>query len=403
MSKNTDNHKSFDAEMFRQPLESLTGLPNMAYNSSAFAEFERDQVLSRTWFCIANLAQLGEDAWVHPVDIQGLPLLVARDKDQQVRVFHNVCSHRGMKLVEQPVPIKRLITCRYHGWCYSAAGELKATPHINGEGVHSDDSFNTALHGLKEVRSQLFAGMILVNIDGHAPDFDTFIKPVTSHWHEFDFDAYAHGGSDSFWEIELQGNWKFAQENHVDGYHLPFVHPDLNSYSPLRDHRPLLIEGSASGQVSLGQHHAGAIGDARLPYNPGLSQPFQDGRAEFLSIFPNIMMGVHADHVWTVHLIPLSESRTFERMDLYYFGDGATHPEYKDLRRKNRDRMLEIFEEDRDMIEGMQRGRQSPAFNGGALSPGMDQPAHCFNRIVAKAVVDALEATSAEEKLKGAF
>jgi choline monooxygenase len=403
MSKNTDNHKNFDAEMFRQPLESLTGLPNMAYNSSAFAEFERDQVLSRTWFCIANLAQLGDDAWVHPVDIQGLPLLVARDKDRQVRVFHNVCSHRGMKLVEQPGPIKRLITCRYHGWCYSASGELKATPHINGEGVHSDDSFNTALHGLKEVRSQLFAGMILVNIDGQAADFDTFIEPVTSHWHEFDFDAYAHGGSDSCWEIELQGNWKFAQENHVDGYHLPFVHPDLNSYSPLRDHRPLLIEGSASGQVSLGQHHAGAIGDARLPYNPGLSQPFQDGRAEFLSIFPNIMMGVHADHVWTVHLIPLSESRTFERMDLYYFGDGATNPEYKDLRRKNRDRMLDIFEEDRDMIEGMQRGRQSPAFNGGALSPGMDQPAHCFNRIVAKAVVDALEATSAGENLKDAF
>ena len=50
MPKNTDNHRNFDAEMFRQPLESLTGLPNMAYISSAFAEFERDQVLSKTWF-----------------------------------------------------------------------------------------------------------------------------------------------------------------------------------------------------------------------------------------------------------------------------------------------------------------------------------------------------------------
>ncbi|MFT5506301.1 MAG: choline monooxygenase, partial [Gammaproteobacteria bacterium] len=64
---------------------------------------------------------------------------------------------------------------------------------------------------------------------------------------------------------------------------------------------------------------------------------------------------------------------------------------YTNLRANNRDRMLEIFEEDRDMVEGMQRGRKSPAFNGGALSPSMDQPAHCFNRIVAKAVVDALE------------
>ena len=388
--------KEFDADSFRQPLENLTGLPNLAYNSSAFARFERDQVLAKTWFCIATLAQLSDAGWVHPVDIIDLPLLVVRDRDNSIRVFHNVCSHRGMKLVEQPGPIKRLITCRYHGWCYSTSGELKATPHINGEGVHSDDNFDNTLHGLQEVRSHIFAGMILINIDGQAPDFVSFIEPVTSHWHEFDFDAYAHGGSDSFWEIELQGNWKFAQENHVDGYHLPFVHPDLNSYSPLRDHRPLLIEGSASGQVSLGQHHAGAIGETRLPYNPHLSQPFQQGRAEFLSIFPNIMMGVHADHVWTVQLIPLSECKTFERMDLYYFGDGATSPVYQDLRRKNRDRMLDIFEEDRDMIEGMQRGRQSPAFRGGALAPGMDQPAHCFNRIVAKAVVDALEATADE-------
>ena len=396
MLKHIDKGTEFNADTFRQPLENLTGLPSLAYNSSAYAKFERDQVLAKTWFCIATLAQLSGDGWVHPVDIIDLPLLVVRDRDNTIRVFHNVCSHRGMKLVEQPGPIKHLITCRYHGWCYSASGELKATPHINGEGVHSDDNFNSALHGLQEVRSHIFAGMILVNIDGQAPDFDTFIEPVTSHWHEFDFAAYAHGGSDSCWELELQGNWKFAQENHVDGYHLPFVHPDLNSYSPLRDHRPLLIEGSASGQISLGQHHAGAIGATRLPYNPHLSKPFQEGRAEFLSIFPNIMMGVHADHVWTVHLIPLSECRTFERMDLYYFGDGATSPVYKDLRSRNRDRMLDIFEEDRDMIEGMQRGRQSPAFQGGALSPRMDQPTHCFNRIVAKAVIDALEATADE-------
>jgi choline monooxygenase len=391
MSTNHYNHQAFDVAKFRQPLEALTGLPNIAYSSSEFAEFERDQVLAKTWFCIANVAQLLDDSWVLPVDILDLPLLVVRDNDQTIRVFHNVCSHRGMKLVEQAGPVKRLITCRYHGWCYSTSGELKATPHINGEGIHSDESFDNTFNGLKEIRSHIFAGMIFINIDGQAAEFESFLKPVTDHWHEFNFDDYAHGGSDSVWEIELGGNWKFAQENHVDGYHLPFVHPGLNSYSPLRDHRPLLIEGSASGQISLGQHHAGAIGETRLPYNPNLSQPFQEGRAEFLSIFPNIMIGVHADHVWMVHLIPISETRTFERMDLLYFGEGATNPEYTTLRGNNRDRMLEIFEEDRDMVEGMQRGRKSPAFTGGALSPGMDQPAHCFNRIVAKAVVEALE------------
>ena len=386
-----DPNTPFNADLFRQPLEKLTGLPNLAYHSAAYAEFERDQVLAKTWFCVANLAQLPEPGWMHPVDLLGMPFLVTRDLDGQMRVFHNVCSHRGMKLVEQAGPMKRRITCRYHGWCYSAAGELVATPHINGEGVHRDERFERDLHGLRALRHHCFAGLVFINIDGNAPAFEDYIKPVTDYWQSFDFDRYQHGGNESSWELELQGNWKFAQENHVDGYHLPFVHPDLNSYSPLRDHRPIVIEGSASGQMSLGQHHADALGDTRLPCNPDLSQDYQQGRAEFLSIYPNIMMGVHADHVWTTYLIPLSADRTFERMDLYYFAEGASESRYEELRRGNRDRMLAIFEEDRDMIEGMQRGRQSPAFTGGALSPGMDQPAHCFNRIVAAAVVDALE------------
>jgi hypothetical protein len=53
--------------------------------------------------------------------------------------------------------------------------------------------------------------------------------------------------------------------------------------------------------------------------------------------------------------------------------------------------MLKIFEEDRAMVEGMQRGRQSTAFDGGALAPEMDQPAHCFNKIAASAIIQALD------------
>ena len=385
-----------NADLFRVPLEKLTGLPNLAYISSEFAEFERDRVLAKTWFCIANLAQLPEPGWMHPIDVLGMPFVVTRDRDDQVRVFHNVCSHRGMKLVDRPGPMKRRISCRYHGWCYNVAGELVATPHIDGEGVHSDERFDRSQHGLRSVRHHCFAGLVFINIDGKAPDFVDFIRPVTDYWRAFDFDAYAHGADDSSWEMELQGNWKFAQENHVDGYHLPFVHPDLNSYSPLGDHRPILIEGSASGQMSLGQHHADTLGDLRLPCNPDLDDVYQKGQAEFLSIYPNVMMGVHADHVWTTFLIPLAADRTFERMDLYYYGNGASDPAYADLRRGNCQRMQAIFEEDRDMIESMQCGRQSPAFTGGALSPGMDQPAYCFNRIVANEVLAALEDAAAE-------
>ena len=174
----------------------------------------------------------------------------------------------------------------------------------------------------------------------------------------FDYRDFKHGGDDSWWSLRLRANWKFAQENHVDGYHLPSIHPGLNSYSPLKNHYPLMIDGCASGQGSTSQDHAGALGGLALPCLE-LGEDWHK-RAEFLSVFPNIMMGVHKDHFWTVYLIPEAPDQTFERMDIYYPGDGGTNQRYADLRAANRDRMLEIFEEDRAVIEGMQRGRAVP-------------------------------------------
>lgn len=378
-----------DPEMFSGPLTRMTGLPNEAYVSDTFAGFERDEILATTWTCIGIAAYLKLDGWVQPVDLLGLPLLIVRDRDGTIRVFHNVCSHRGVKLVEEAGASNGIITCRYHGWCYGGNGALRATPHVKGEGHHEDPRFDPSQHGLREIRSHIFADLIFVNISGDAADFEHFIKPVTDQWSAFDFSAYRHGGENSSWRLDLDCNWKLAQENNVDGYHLPFIHPGLNSYSPLRDHYPLLVEGRASGQGSIGQLHAGEIGDKILPCNPALGEDWQAGRAEFLSIFPNVMMGVHADHIWVVMVLPVAADRTTEIMDLYYFGDGADDPDLEPQRRNNRDRMLEIYVEDKDVVEGMQRGRQSPAFTGGAFSPEMDQPAHCFNRWMAEEIAKA--------------
>lgn len=397
MSISSSTNQAFSREAFTGPLERLTGLPNEAYNSQEFAEFERDEVLAKTWFCIANKAELEHDGWVHPVDLAGLPLLVVRDRKGAIRVFHNVCSHRGLKLVEEPRLTNGIITCPYHGWCYRSEGNLTATPHIKGDGVHQDDNFDKSKHGLTPVRSHIFMGLIYVNISGDAPDFEEFIKPVNDFWSDVNFDDFTHGGPNSNWTITLAGNWKLAQENHVDGYHLPFVHPKLNSYSPLGIHYPLVIEGSSSGQGSTGQQHSVEIGGDAMPNDPKLGQDWQNGKAEFLSIFPNVMIGVQADHIWTVYLLPNASDETVERMDLNYLGAGATDPKFEEMRLNNRDRMLEIFEEDRDMVEGMQRGRRSPSFDGGALAPEMDKPAHCFNQIVASHVVGALDRLNAAE------
>ena len=61
-----------------------------------------------------------------------------RGKDQEIRVFHNVCSHRGLKILNEPCTLKNVLRCPYHSWSYDFKGSLVATPHIGGLNIHQD-------------------------------------------------------------------------------------------------------------------------------------------------------------------------------------------------------------------------------------------------------------------------
>ena len=87
------------------PIENATGLPNEAYTTDAAFIEDREKVISPGWACIAFVDQLPEQNYALPVDFMGLPLLITRDVNNDYRVFHNVCSHRGMKLADKPLSL----------------------------------------------------------------------------------------------------------------------------------------------------------------------------------------------------------------------------------------------------------------------------------------------------------
>ena len=82
-----------------RPIDEAIGLPNVAYTSDEYFRHERDAVFGRTWAGTAFTDTIPDRPSAHPIEFMGLPLLVTRDRHGALRVFHNVCSHRGMKLV----------------------------------------------------------------------------------------------------------------------------------------------------------------------------------------------------------------------------------------------------------------------------------------------------------------
>jgi choline monooxygenase len=365
-----------------RPIQEATGLPNTAYTDDAYMAFERDSLFARSWACIGTGRDLPAKGQVVPVDFLGLPLILLRDQEDTVKVFHNVCSHRGMQLVDKPCRVQKILRCPYHSWSYDLAGALRATPHIGGSGQNSCEGFDRQKHGLKAVRSAVWCDQIFINLSGDAPDFDSHIAQVTARWDAFDLTLLRHGGPESSLPLEVDCNWKLAVENYCESYHLPWIHPGLNEYSRLEDHYNIAEDGLYAGQGSLVYNPILIESGPGLPDFPSLPEKWTSG-AEYIALFPNLLLGIHRDHFFALRIEPLAPGKSREHLEIYYVGDAAVGEEFRPLREANTAMWRRVFLEDVGVVEGMQRGRASPAFQGGVFSPVMDPPTHCFHRWVA--------------------
>ena len=102
--------------------------------------------------------------------------------------------------------------------------------------------------GLNEVRSHVWRDIVFINITENAPKFTEVHEDLIARWSEFDCPIY-HSGPDSNFEIKLKVNYKLAVENYCESYHLPWVHPGLNSYSRLEDHYNIVKYGNIQAKA----------------------------------------------------------------------------------------------------------------------------------------------------------
>ena len=380
-----------DLSHVKEPLGTANGLPNAHYiDPTVFAE-ERDALIFSQWAGLAVGADVPEAGDAKPITFMGMPLLLLRDRNDQVRVFQNTCRHRGMILVEEPRKIEGAIRCPYHSWCYSTEGKLVSTPHVGGPGQNTHPDVDRSTLGLTEIRSHLWRDVVWVNVDGQAPEFETAMKPVMDRWAEFERPLY-HGGEDSKFTLSVKSNWKLAVENYCESYHLPWVHPGLNSYSRLEDHYNIEEYGAYSGQGTLVYRQLEGQNGAKFSDFDDLDKKW-DTAAEYLSVYPNVLLGMHRDHAFAIVLVPKGPEQTEENIHLYY----ATPDTDAELRALNTHQWKIVFEEDIFVVEGMQRGRHGINFDGGRFSPAMDGPTHCFHDWVAGKVMERRSLANAAE------
>ena len=129
-------------EAVDKPIEEAHGLPNDCYTSSEYLRIEKDKIFSNKCSVIGVGSSIPNIGDAKPYKLLGVPLIMMRGKDHKIRVFHNVCSHRGLMILDEPCTLKNVLRCPYHSWSYDFRGYLVATPHIGGLNIHQVDNFN---------------------------------------------------------------------------------------------------------------------------------------------------------------------------------------------------------------------------------------------------------------------
>ncbi|MFK7762908.1 MAG: aromatic ring-hydroxylating dioxygenase subunit alpha [Roseobacter sp.] len=386
------DHPVTDLSTVRRPISEANGLPNAHYIDATVYEEEKHALLFEGWAGLAVGADVPDIGDAVPLDFLGMPLLLIRDRENHVRVFQNICRHRGMILIDSARKIEGAIRCPYHSWCYATDGRLVSTPHVGGPGQNTHDGIDRALLGLIEVRSHIWMDVVWINVSGTAPPFEIVHADLLERWSEFADKPVYHGGTGNAFTLEVNCNWKLAVENYCESYHLPWVHPGLNSYSRLEDHYHIEKSGQFSGQGTLVYRQLALEDGTVFPDFDGLCDKW-DTAAEYITAFPNVLLGVHRDHSFAIILQPMGPEKTLEHVHLYYAQPDTSTA----LRTQNAAQWKSVFAEDVFVVEGMQRGRHAISFDGGRFSPAMDGPTYLFHQWVAARIEEARTPTKAAE------
>jgi methanesulfonate monooxygenase large subunit len=154
------------------------------YTDERIFREEQEKIFSKTWYIGCHESEIPNvhdyRTFQHPA---GVPLIIVRGEDNQVRTFYNICPHRGNTLLYDPVGNAKRITCIFHSWSFDTHGSCVDITRQN-EGYL--DRVDKADCGLREVRTEVaYGGFVWVNLDDNGGSVKDFIGEALTELEPF--------------------------------------------------------------------------------------------------------------------------------------------------------------------------------------------------------------------------
>lgn len=229
---------------------------NVMTDPEVFAQ-EREKIFNTTWLYLGHETELRKPNDFKTRTVGGRPLIFARDKKGQIRVWVNSCPHRGAMLCREDSGNARFMTCAYHGWSFSTSGDLVSMP---GDTAYGPDFERPGLAGPAQVDS--YRGFVFVTFNPEAVDLRTHLAGAAEY-----LDLVSDMSEEGMEVLEgthhysVRANWKLLVENSFDGYHAMSTHQRY--FEMIVAARGAIDAGKSlanSRSINLGNGHAVTVG-----------------------------------------------------------------------------------------------------------------------------------------------
>ncbi|HEX5095024.1 MAG TPA: aromatic ring-hydroxylating dioxygenase subunit alpha [Acidimicrobiia bacterium] len=204
------------------------GTAPVSYEDSISPEIydlERDAIFGRTWLNVGRVEQLAKKGsyFTKQLDAARTSVIVVRGMDDEIRAFHNMCRHRGNKLVWTDFPLEevsgtcRNFTCKYHGWRYDLTGALTF--------VQQEEEFfdlDKSDYPLASVQCDVWEGFIFVNLEsGNSTSLHEYMGELGKGLEGYPFHEFTQVHK---FRAEVGANWKLFIDAFTEFYHAPVLH-----------------------------------------------------------------------------------------------------------------------------------------------------------------------------------
>ncbi len=347
------------AHAAQEPLARASHLPGYVYASPEIYAAEKEAIFMKDWLCVGRVEEVENPGDYITLRITDEPVVVARDETGALNAFANVCAHRGVEVASGSGNTKEF-SCPYHGWLYDLSGRLIGAPYMKEAA-----GFDPANCRLKPLKLGTWAGWIFITFNQNPLPLEQHLDPFIREYGFLQMeDAYLVDKV----SMDLECNWKFAVENSLDSYHAQTVHRDTFGAFMTPESFVFDLWDRGASTVFYGAAPHTPDGKPLFGVMSALAGRGDESFATSGFVAPNMHIFGRCENFRPGVHWPLSPTRT----RLLYYNliprEFLDRPGIDAARKTYREYYMRAIVEDEAMIESLQRGISTRAYQPGRMA-----------------------------------